>query len=139
MIRGDHEHYAFKKAGPSGLFSWCLVVILLGALTVSARAEPLLLDVADAAPGFDQRTKDPIISVRLVREGAVAFAQFTQQHVGRKVEVRVDGKTLVKPVVREPIVGGFLQINVGSASEAQTVATALRSGKARLEVEVAAE
>ena len=135
----DRKQCACQKAGSSGLFSWCLVLILFVALTVSAWAEPLLLGVADAAPGFDQRTNDPIISVRLVREGAVAFAQFTQQYVGRKVEVRVDGKTLVKPIVREPILGGFLQISIGSATEAQTLATALRSGKAKLEVDIAAD
>src|SRR6202158_304781 len=40
-------------------------------------------ELVDAQPGFDQRTREPIVSFRFNNQGARRFAQVTQENVGR--------------------------------------------------------
>ncbi len=64
------------------------------------------------------------------------FAEFTSKNVGRKAEIRVDGRALMAPVIREPILGGAGQIAAGfKLDEAKELADRLSSGRARMEVE----
>jgi preprotein translocase subunit SecD len=111
----------------------------LGVATIfgiaAVKAEPLMFDVARAEAGFDQRTGEPVVSFRFTEESARRFALFTAQNVGHAAEVRVDGKALSRPVIREPILGGSGQI-MGhfSAREVQDLAARLSSGT-KLEIE----
>jgi SecDF, P1 head subdomain len=57
-------------------------------------AEPLVLDIASAAPAFDQRTGEPLVSFRLTEASRLVFADFTGRNVGRKVDRRVDGRVM---------------------------------------------
>jgi preprotein translocase subunit SecD len=101
-------------------------------------AEPLALEVADASVGFDQRTNEPIINVFLKPATTTVFSQFTRENVGRKVEIRIDGKSVVKPFIREPILGGTIQISgVFTADQAREIAKRLSSGNSKIEVETA--
>ena len=102
-----------------------------------AAAEPLVLEVADAQPGFDQRTNEPIVAFRLTPAAARRFADFTRENVGKVVDVRVDGRVVTSPVVREPILGGAGQISGNlSLIQAKEMAERLAAGKARLELAV---
>ena len=86
-------------------------------------------DLADAAPGFDQRTTEPIVTFRFNARGTRQFAQLTQENVGRPFAIVLDDDVLSAPIIREPIVGGSGQISGGFTVEAaNTIAMLLRSG-----------
>jgi preprotein translocase subunit SecD len=102
----------------------------------AASAQPLQLKLRTAAPAFDLRNGQPMVSVRMTEESARDFARFTTENVGRTLDIRVDGKIVLQPIVREPIWGGAGQIPVANAEEGRALAARLASGAAILEVEV---
>jgi preprotein translocase subunit SecD len=115
---------------------WFLTAGLLVASAAVAAAEPLSIEIARAQVGFDPRTNEPVVSFRMTESSQRLFADFTIKNVGRKAEIRVDGRTLMAPVIREPILGGAGQIAAGlKLDEAKALADGLSSGRARLEVE----
>jgi preprotein translocase subunit SecD len=67
------------------------------------------------------------------------FAEFTSANVGRKMDIRVDGRTLMSPVIREPILGGSGQIFDRSftAAQAKDLAERIAAGRAKIEFEIA--
>ena len=107
--------------------------------TFAATADPLPQQVTSAQAGHDMRTNWPLVTFALTQASKEAFHDFTSRHVGRAVEFRVDGRTAVKTIVREPILGGSGQIIVSSEDEAKALASSLSAGTAKLEVEAAAE
>ncbi len=113
---------------------------LLGAILcsiVAASAEPLVLEVESAAAGYDQRTGEPIVTFRMTRESGRAFGELTKNNVGRPMELRVDGQVLMKPVIREPVLGGSLQISGEFTPQAaKELAARLLAGASKLKVEV---
>ena len=114
--------------------SFAITAFSIGA----AFAEPLTLEVTQAAPSLDHL--DPsraILTIRLAEGSRQAFADFSKAHVGQKIEVRIDGNSVMKPVLREPITGGVISVNALSLEEAQQLGARLSSKAARLEVEVA--
>jgi preprotein translocase subunit SecD len=100
-----------------------------------AAAEPLRLVAAAASVAFDARTGKPVLTIRLADESKQSFAAFSQAHVGQMIDTRIDGKTVLKPVMREPIPGGSLQVTMDSVEEARRLADRLSSGATALEVE----
>jgi preprotein translocase subunit SecD len=106
---------------------------------VGAAADPLTLPVAHATVGFDARTGEPVVTIVLTASGRNLFGAFTRQHVGRRIDVRVDGASINKPVLRTPIEGGTLQILLATAQEASSLASGLSAGAAKLEIEAAAD
>ena len=46
-----------------------------------AFAEPLKLEIAEAKADRDQRTREPIVSIRMTKESSQAFAAITQLHL----------------------------------------------------------
>jgi preprotein translocase subunit SecD len=119
---------------------FALLSALLGATLLSivaVSAQPLVLQLESATVGYDQRTAEPIIALRMTLESGSAFAELTQKSVGRPMELRVDGRTLSKPVIREPVLGGSVQISGNFApQEAKDLAARLSAGDAKVEVEV---
>jgi SecDF, P1 head subdomain len=97
--------------------------------STSALAAPLTLRVVEASPRF---TPEPSIVVRFDHDGAMAFAQFTSEHVSQVVEFRVAGRTLMAPQVQEPILGGIITILV-RADEIAEVANRITT-EGRIEV-----
>jgi protein-export membrane protein SecD len=86
-------------------------------------------ELADAQPGFDSRTNEPIVTFRFNQSGARKFAKVTQENVGRPFAMVLDGKVISAPVIREPILGGTGQISGNfSVQEANNLAILLRSG-----------
>jgi preprotein translocase subunit SecD len=117
---------------------WAAAPIAAAALSTAA-AQPLMLEVASARVEYDQRTAQAIVSFEMTEGASKLFTAFTSQNIGRAIEFRVDGRTIHKAIVREPIVGGSGQLLVFSADEARTLAARLSEGTAKLEVEVAAK
>jgi preprotein translocase subunit SecD len=86
-------------------------------------------DINDAAPGFDTRTREPIVTFRFNANGARRFAQITQENVGRAFAVVLDDAVLSAPIIREPIVGGSGQISGSfTVEDANRIAMVMRSG-----------
>jgi hypothetical protein len=88
----------------------------LSLLSAPAFAEPLTLEVTEA----EASRKD--------------FADFSAQHVGDKIDLRIDGNSVMKTVIREPITGGVGQILAASQDGARQLTERLKS-KAPLVVE----
>ncbi|MBV6657237.1 MAG: protein translocase subunit SecD [Devosiaceae bacterium] len=85
--------------------------------------------LADAQPGFDQQTQEPIVQFRFNTAGATAFGQATTENVGRPFAIVLDDEVISAPVIREPILGGSGQISGGfSAEGANDLAILLRAG-----------
>jgi preprotein translocase subunit SecD len=86
-------------------------------------------NLADAQPGFDRRTNEPIVTFRFNALGTRQFARLTGEKVGVPLAVILDGVVLAAPIIREPIVGGTGQISGGFTVEsANDLAMLLRSG-----------
>ena len=86
-------------------------------------------DLADAQPGFDSRTNEPVINFRFNQAGARRFGNFTKDNVGRPFAIVLDDKVLSAPVIREPILGGSGQISGSFTVESTNrLAVQLRSG-----------
>jgi preprotein translocase subunit SecD len=86
-------------------------------------------EIADAAPGFDQRTHEPIVTFRFNAAGTRRFARVTQENIGRPFGVVLDDEVIAAPIIREPILGGSGQISGSfTLEDANRIAMAMRSG-----------
>jgi preprotein translocase subunit SecD len=103
----------------------------------AAIAEPLLLEIERAAAAFDQRTNEPLVTFVMKEGSKRAFGELTRKNVGRAMEFRIDGRAIMTPVIREPILGGSGQVaGRFSVDEAREIAQRLQAGTSRLEVEI---
>jgi preprotein translocase subunit SecD len=144
-----------KKAGLLGLFLWLVVTALSPGMAQApslleqlqkgepspppqkSTLPPLRLQIASAAPIFDDRTNEPAVTFRLTERSGRLFAEFTGNNIGRTIEIRIDGKAVMRPIIREPILGGSVQITGGfTVKDAKELADRLNGGSARVEAEV---
>jgi preprotein translocase subunit SecD len=94
-----------------------------------AFAQSVSLSILNASVVTDRRTNQRVLSIELPKESARAFGELTRNNVGRKTELRLDGKVLSAPVIREPILGGKLQIAGDEpVIDFEEIAKRLRSG-----------
>jgi preprotein translocase subunit SecD len=122
----------------AGITRRCLLAAAVALVAAGAAAEPLLLDITQASAEADARTGEPIVAFRLASGSWRKWVQFTQANVGHVIELRVDGKALSRPVIREPILQPFGQISGHfTLQEAKDLAARLSSGT-KLEVEAVA-
>ncbi len=84
---------------------------LLGLLCAGAGRADTRLTSWTPKPVFDQRTNEPIIAIKMTSASAKLFAELTSQNIGRRLELRIDGKTVMAPVIREPVMGGSVQVS----------------------------
>ena len=109
------------------------VCLLFGPI---AAAESLALEIKQVKAGIDERTNEPIVQIVLTEASAQIIADVSAKNVGRPLEVRVDGRAVVKGVIREPL-GGSLQISGRfTRQETDDMAARLSSGSAKVEFEV---
>lgn len=86
-------------------------------------------ELTDAQAGFDQNTREPIVSFRFNTNGAKQFGRVTTENVNKPFAIVLDNKVLSAPVIREPITGGQGQISGSfTTQQAQELALLLRSG-----------
>jgi len=109
---------------------------VFGLLLLSAPgfAEPLTIEVTEAAVAYDARNSLPVVTFRLSEASRKAFADFSAQHVGEKIDLRIDGNNVMQTVIREPITGGVGQVIAASHDGARQLTERLKS-KAPLVVE----
>ena len=86
-----------------------LAAILLIALSVSAQAQQLELDV-DGASLTRSYDGHPAISVTLSEKSRLAFAAFTAASVGRLHDYRLNGDVLTKMRPQTSIIGGRFEL-----------------------------
>jgi preprotein translocase subunit SecD len=121
------------RAGRSLVFAGALALLIARPLA----AEPLALDVLRATPGYDHRTREPIVSIYLRPASIKAFHELTRANVGRNVELRIDGKRVTRTVIGEPISGGVFQVDGNfTRDQAKEIASRISAGAFRVEVEI---
>ncbi|ALK09343.1 protein translocase subunit SecD [Blastochloris viridis] len=100
-----------------------------GSVLVERRVMVAGEDLVDAQPGFDSRTREPVVNFRFNTNGARRFAAVTQENVGRPFAIVLDNQVISAPVIREPILGGSGQISGRfTVQQANDLAILLRAG-----------
>jgi preprotein translocase subunit SecD len=74
-------------------------------------ADPIIFEIVSAQPDFDQRTGQPIVTIRLKNQRPFTKLE-SEKQVFRTAELRVDGTVILKGVIREPLLSGALPISV---------------------------
>ena len=137
-MKTDAKRHTSKTTG--------FVTLLLLALgltifpEVVAAGEVISVDVvrAEAHPDpLSRLSTDSVVDLFMTEAPKLAFAEFSARNVGKQLDVRVNGRTVMKPVIREPITGGRITIaGAFSASDAKQLAEILMSGSAKVEMEI---
>ena len=83
--------------------------------------------LVDSQPTFQDGR--PVVSFRFDTAGGRRFGQVTQNNVGQRLAVILDGQVISSPVIRSPILGGSGIIEGGfTVQTAQDLALLLRAG-----------
>jgi len=127
------------KLGFAGFVLWCAIFAASLWSNRSAAGEVLLIEVKMAETRSDKQTQQAIIFVKLTDESKQLIAEMTQKNIGRSTEFRVDGRVVMKPVIREPILGGVFEISGRfDMKEAKDIAQRLSSGT-KIEIELVSD
>jgi preprotein translocase subunit SecD len=125
-----------RQLGFAGFGLWCAIFAVSVWANVAAAGEKLSIEVKVADARIDPQTKQSIIFVKLTEESKRLIAEMTQKNVGKATEFRVDGRVLMKPVIREPLLAGVFEISGNfSLNDAKDIAKRMSSGT-KIEVEV---
>lgn len=125
---------------PRSLWSIPVVAAFLAALVSAALAAALSLTVLKAEAISDMATGQPVVSITFDAASTEAFAAFTRDNVGKPTVVRIDGEEIMRPIIREPIIEGTVQISGNmTIADAKDLAARLASGDAVIEVELVEE
>jgi preprotein translocase subunit SecD len=117
-----------------------VVAAFLAAFVSTALAAALSLTVLKAEATSDVATGQPVVSITFDAASTEAFAAFTRDNVGRTTVVRIDGEEIMRPIIREPIIEGTVQISGNmTMADAGDLALRLTLGDARIEVELVEE
>jgi SecD/SecF fusion protein len=86
-------------------------------------------NLTDAHAATDQQTGGWVVNFKFDSVGARKFALVTEQNVGHRFAVVLDGKVVTAPNIREPITGGSGQISGNfTAQDAADTALLLNAG-----------
>ena len=96
----------------------------------------MTLELRGAQLAYDQRNGIPIIVVTLTDRSKEVFSRLTRENIARKVKIRIDGKVISAPYIREPIIGGIVQIIGPTLEDARTLAELLTKQGAQVQVEI---
>jgi preprotein translocase subunit SecD len=108
-------------------------------VATAAFAGPLALELESAGTGFDERTGKPLLKLKLKESSKRVFAIFSNNNIGRKIELRADGKVLSSAFIREPLLGGLFQISGMSLEKAHALAEELSRPGIKVEVDDASD
>ncbi len=96
-------------------------------LTIGGIAFPQS-DFLDARAIFNE-TGGPVVLATFTPAGTQKLARITKANVGKPLPLAIGARVLMKPIVREPILGGTIQISgIASVEEARALAKII-SGK----------
>jgi preprotein translocase subunit SecD len=98
----------------------------------------------DAQPGFDNRTQESAVHLRLDAKGARIFRDVTRENIGKRMAIilfeKGKGEVVTAPVIRDEIGGGQVQITGRmNTMEATDTALLLRSGSLAAPMEIIEE
>lgn len=118
-------------------------ILLLAGLGKTVLAAPLALFVVNATVTDvalqDGRIQPAGLSISLSPESALAFGEFTSANIGKRVELRIDGKPVLSAVIAEPIFHGRLRVGGDfSRAELKKLANDIPDGGIRMEAELVA-
>ena len=117
------------KLGFAGFGLGCAIFAAGFWSNVAVGGEVLVIEVKMAETRVDKQTKQAIIFVKLTEESKRLMAEMTQNNIGRTTEFRVDGRVVMKPVIREPLLAGVFEISGRfDMKEAKDIAQRLSSG-----------
>ncbi|MFE0752706.1 hypothetical protein ACFW16_02045 [Inquilinus sp. NPDC058860] len=68
-------------------------------------------DIVSAAARFDPISASPVVELTLTPTGRDHLARATTDNVGRILAVLIDEALITAPIIREPILGGRVQIS----------------------------
>lgn len=128
-----------KIACAASLARWrggLMTLLVSAALIATAAAEPLVVEIAAMRASRDQRTGQPIVTITLSEKDRGALARLTTDNIGRVMEIRLDGKVLARPVIREPIMGGVFQISGSEVDKMGAVVDRVANDHPKLELEI---
>lgn len=96
--------------------------------------------IRDAALGFHQDTREPVVNFTLDADGARLFGDMTQHNIGRALAIVLDDRVLTAPVIRSVIAGGRGEISGSfTAAQASDLALLLRAGALPVPLDVVEE
>ena len=101
-------------------------------------------NLTDAQPGFDNRTQEAAVHLRLDAKGARIFRDVTRESIGKRMAIilfeKGKGEVVTAPVIRDEIGGGQVQITGRMTTmEATDTALLLRSGSLAAPMEIIEE
>jgi preprotein translocase subunit SecD len=125
---------------PAFIRAFFAAIALLAALVPAALAAPLSLTVLKAEATTDLATGEPVVSITFDAASTEALAAFTRDNVGRQTVIRIAGEEIMRPIIREPIIEGTVQISGSmTMADARDLALGLTLGDARIEIELVEE
>jgi preprotein translocase subunit SecD len=125
------------KARSAGIQAVLLLLLSVLASSIAA-AEPLAIEVTKAEALLSAGV--PVITIEMSSASAAAFGELTRANVGRRMELRLDGVTVMAPLIREPILGGSAQISgLPDDVDPPALASRIAAGTLRVEVEIVGE
>ena len=125
------------KSGLAALITGCAIfAAALSPQSVNA-SEVLAIEIKVADARVDPQTKKSVIFVKLTDESKRLVAEMTTKNVGKSTEFRVDGRVLMKPVIREPLLAGVFEISGNhSLNEAKDIAKRMTTSGAKIEIAI---
>jgi preprotein translocase subunit SecD len=105
--------------------------IMIDEIPYLVKKETLLTGdlLSDARVAFDAQFNEPYVSLTFDSRGARIFERITEQNVGNRLAIILDGNVYSAPVIRERIGGGRAQISGAfTYDEATDLAIVLRAG-----------
>ena len=110
----------------NGLCSAALIAALI--LFTSPIAADPAFEVVSVSREFDQRAGRPVLNIRLKEQRPFTRSEAEKQ-VLRKFELRIDGKTIIRAVIREPVYIGALRFWGFAAEDAEQIERAFKAGR----------
>ena len=93
---------------------------------------PLDVEKATVTYGFPDQSA---LDLQLTPQGGEAFAAFTERHVGKTVDLVIDGKVMISPRLVEPIIGGRIVVSGKFApGRLEAIARRISAGSATVDV-----
>ncbi len=117
--------------------AWCV-----GAAHAQADASSRTLrlaagDIVRAQHSHDPRYGTFVVEVRFSPEAGARIRDFTTAHLRRKVDLKVNGRVIMSPVIQSPIGEALLITGSFTEEEARAAAAALGKGSSLIEFSVA--
>ncbi len=98
-------------------------------------------DLQDARVAFDPQDNRPYVGLNFKTKGAQKFANVTEENVGKRMAIILDGNVYSAPNIQEKIAGGNASITLGQGNrdkvvkEASDLSLVLRAGALPVELE----